>query len=121
MSDFDQEEEDEENGYNKTKLRMYEINKMKYYYAVVHCNSKKTAEKIYDEYNGMEIEQTSIPLSLSFVADTLEFPQKPIEVVNFSEVDTTVAKPQQNGQSSRALSHTNVKLTWDETDPQRSQ
>lgn len=49
---------------------------MKYYYAVIHCNSKETAQKIYAEYNNFEFELTNIRLSLSFIADDLKFPQK---------------------------------------------
>lgn len=44
---------------------------MKYYYAVIHCNSKKTAKKIFNEYNGFEFELTNIILNLSFIADSL--------------------------------------------------
>lgn len=29
--------------YNQAKLRKYELQKMKYYYGIVHCNTKKTA------------------------------------------------------------------------------
>lgn len=44
---------------------------MKYFYAVIHCNNKKTASQIYDEYNGFEFELTNIRLNLSFIADSL--------------------------------------------------
>ena len=47
---------------------------MKYFYAVIHCNSKKTAKKIFDEYNNYEFELTNIRLNLSYIADDLEFP-----------------------------------------------
>jgi hypothetical protein len=47
---------------------------MKYFYAVVHCNNKKTTEKIFNEYNGFEFELTNLRLNLSFISDSLEFP-----------------------------------------------
>lgn len=56
------------------QLRKYEVNKMKYYYAVVHCNKKKTAERIIEEFNGMELELTNLRLNLSCVDDELIFP-----------------------------------------------
>ena len=43
-------------------LRKYEVNKMKYYYAVVCCDKKKTCGRIYDEFNGFELELTNIKL-----------------------------------------------------------
>lgn len=47
---------------------------MKYYYAVITCDKRKTASKIYREYNGFELELTNLKLQLSFVPDELEFP-----------------------------------------------
>ena len=56
------------------QLRKYEVNKMKYYYAVVCCDKTKTADKIYSSYNGFELELTNIKLRLSIVPDDLVFP-----------------------------------------------
>ena len=63
--------EDEEiaEAYNYTKLRKYEVQKMKYYFAVVHCNSSKTALFLYDEFNGIEFENSSIRLFMALVPD----------------------------------------------------
>jgi len=47
---------------------------MKYYYAIVYCSSKKTAKRIYKEYNNYEFELTNLRLNLSFVDDNLTFP-----------------------------------------------
>jgi len=55
-------------------MRKYELQKMKYFYAVIHCNNKKAAAKIYEEYNGFEFEMSNITLNLSFIADELSFP-----------------------------------------------
>ena len=46
---------------------------MKYYYAVVHCNSAKTANFLFDEYNGFEFENTNIKLNMSLIPDDLVF------------------------------------------------
>jgi hypothetical protein len=83
---------------------------MKYFYAVIHCNSKKTAEKLYNEYNGFEFELSNIRLSLSFIADSLKFPQEPKEEA--SEVPPDYQFKTANS-LNRALNHTKVKLTWD--------
>lgn len=97
------------------QLRKYEVNKMKYYYAVVHCNSSQTANAIFKENQGMEFELTNLRLSLSFVDDELDFPQKPREEAfeippNYAFDSTRI---------SRALNHTSVRLTWDQDDPRR--
>lgn len=72
--EFIDDEEKERLGYNSSQLRKYEVQKMKYFYAVVHCNNKKTALKLYEEYNGFEFEMSNIRLNLSFIADDLTFP-----------------------------------------------
>jgi hypothetical protein len=41
--DYIDDEEKEKLGFNSNKMRKYELQKMKYFYAVIHCNNKKTA------------------------------------------------------------------------------
>lgn len=89
---------------------------MKYFYAVVHCNSAKTAKKVYKEYNGYELELTNIKLNLSFVADDLKFPQDVREECE----EVPPGYDFNPSKVSRALNHSTVKLTWDQTDPKRT-
>lgn len=74
MSDDEFQLDENDDGYNMAQLRKYEVNKMKYYYAVVVCDRKKTANKIYSEYNGFELELTNLKLTLAFIPDEMEFP-----------------------------------------------
>lgn len=74
VNEFKDDDELDDDGLDQRKLRMYELNKMRYFYAVVHCNNKKTAKKIYNEYNGYEFELSNIKLNISFIADDLVFP-----------------------------------------------
>ena len=99
------------------QLRKYEVNKMRYFYAVIHCNSKETAERIYNEYNDFEFELSSIRLNLSFIADDLVFSQEVKETATQVPVGYEFKA---SNSLNRALSHTKVKLTWDETDPKRA-
>jgi hypothetical protein len=89
---------------------------MRYYYAVIHCNSPQTAEKIYEEYNNYEFELSNIRLNLSYISDSLKFPQEAKETAN--ELPPGYSFEASNS-LTRALNHTKVKLTWDETDPKR--
>ena len=89
---------------------------MKYYYAVIHCNSKATSEKLYNEYNNFEFELTNIRLNLAFIPDSLTFPQ---EVKEFATQVPSDYSFKGLDRLNRALNHTKVNLTWDETDPKR--
>lgn len=74
MSDDEFMLDENDDGVNMAQLRKYEVNKMKYYYAVVHCDRRRTASQILDEYNGFEVELTNLRLTLSVVPDDLAFP-----------------------------------------------
>ena len=117
-NEYKDDDEMNEEGFDQAKLRKYELNKMKYFYAVIHCNTKKTAKKIYEEYNGFEFELSNTRLNLSFISDSLTFPQKPKEAA--TEVPPDYEFKAINN-LNKALNHTKVKLTWEQTDPKRQQ
>jgi hypothetical protein len=97
------------------RLRKYEVNKMKYYFAFVTCSKRKVAAKIHDEFNGFELELTNLRLNLSLVPDDLEAPNTPRDTANEIPVgfDFNASK------ISRALNHSTVRLSWDQSDPKR--
>jgi hypothetical protein len=101
--------DENDDGYNMAQLRKYEVNKMKYFYAIVVCDRKKTASKIYDEYNGFELELTNLRLTLSLVPDDLEFPYPVKEEASEVPVNYNF----DSGRISRALNHSTVRLSWD--------
>ena len=88
---------------------------MKYYYAIVYCNSIKAASRLIDENQGLEFELTNIKLNLSCVADDLTFPQKPKEQATEVPPNYTF----NSGAISRALNHSTVTLSWDQSDKKR--
>ena len=111
--------DEETKGFDQVKLREYELKKLKYYYAVVTCNSVKTASKLYKECDGQEIERTQSFMDLRFIPDSLvEFPYKPKEVCDHLPHDFDYVP---NFRPNAALQDTKVKLTWDETDPKRNE
>lgn len=109
MSDEEFQLDENDDGVNMAQLRKYEVNKMKYFYAVVVCDRRKTASKILDEYNGFELELTNLRLTLSIVPDSMIFPQQLKEEASEMPVNYSFNA----GKISRALNHSTVRLSWD--------
>jgi hypothetical protein len=112
--DNDDEEEEENKEIDMEKLRAYEKNKLKYYYAVVECDSKSTADHLYKECDGMEFERTSNTLDLRFIPDDMKFTRDPRDVAKDAPDEYKAPLFE-----TRALQHSNVKLTWDDDEPTR--
>ena len=117
----EEEEEDEidpsNEGFDPIELRKYELNKLKYYYAVVYCDSAETANLLYNECDGLEIERTQSFMDMRFIPDELtKFPYPPKEVCDHMPANKEYV---QEFKPNSALQDTKVKLTWDEGDPKR--
>lgn len=98
------------------KLRQYQLNRLKYYYAVVTFDNPNSANKIYTECDGMEYESSATKIDLRFIPDDMTFDDEPKE--------TCDKLPELNKYEPRfftttALQQAKVDLTWDETDPGR--
>ncbi|XP_065655705.1 ESF1 homolog isoform X2 [Hydra vulgaris] len=115
--DKEVEEGSEGSSFHMEKLREYQLNRMKYYYAVVVCDSKETADKIYCECDGMEFEMSATHLDLRFIPDHVTFDDR-------EPKSTATELPNINSYApakfiNTALQQSTVRLTWDETDTKR--
>ncbi|XP_007450258.1 PREDICTED: ESF1 homolog [Lipotes vexillifer] len=99
----------------REKLRDYQFKRLKYYYAVVDCDSLETAAKIYEDCDGLEFESSCSFIDLRFIPDDITFDDEPKDVA--SEVDLTAYKPRYF--TSAAMGTSTVEITWDETDHER--
>lgn len=106
------------------KLRKYERERLRYYFALVECDSARTANALYTECDGLEFEGSGNCLDLRFVPDEMRFSRPPRELPLALGGGSDVAKaaPERYKQpnfTTRALQHSNVELTWDNDEPAR--
>nr|XP_004610972.1 unnamed protein product [Sorex araneus] len=109
------EDASEKDWTSREKLRDYQFKRLKYYYAVVDCDSPETASKIYEDCDGLEFESSCSFIDLRFIPDDITFDDEPKDVA--SEVDLTAYKPKYF--TSAAMGTSTVEITWDETDHER--
>ncbi|XP_044310324.1 ESF1 homolog isoform X2 [Varanus komodoensis] len=99
----------------KEILRDYQFKRLRYFYAVVECDSPETANQIYEECDGLEFESSCSFVDLRFIPDDVTFDDEPKDVA--SEVDGAAYKPKFF--TSAAVATSKVDITWDETDHER--
>ena len=75
--DVDEDEEINRNGFVKNKLRKYQINRLRYYYAVAEFDSVRTAVSVYEQLDGFEYLNSSVQLDLRFIPNDMQFDDEP--------------------------------------------
>ncbi|KAJ3857805.1 hypothetical protein EV368DRAFT_29427 [Lentinula lateritia] len=107
----------DENEFDEDALRKYQLERLRYYYAILTCDTVDAASHIYDELEGTELERSANVFDLSFVPTDMTFEDEPRDEATEDEgsaykgVDFV----------TDALRHSKVKLTWDDDDPTRNQ
>ncbi|XP_010266037.1 PREDICTED: pre-rRNA-processing protein ESF1 [Nelumbo nucifera] len=109
-----EQSDDDDDEIDNEKLRAYEMSRLRYYYAVVECDSSATADYLYKACDGVEFERSSNVLDLRFIPDSVEFKHPPRDIA-------TEAPTNYQGLDfhTRALQQSKVHLSWDEDEPQR--
>ncbi|CCL99020.1 uncharacterized protein FIBRA_01029 [Fibroporia radiculosa] len=103
--------------YDEDMLRKYQLERLRYYYAIVECDSVEAASHIYSELEGTELERSANVFDLSFVPEDMSFDD---ECRDEATGDLSVPYKALDFRTD-ALRHSKVKLTWDEEDPERAQ
>jgi hypothetical protein len=107
-------QEDEGQDFDGTALRQYQLERLRYYYAVVVCSDNETAQHIYDSTDGTEYLSSANFFDLRFIPDGTEFDDKPRD-----ECDSVPSGYRPTEFVTDALQHSKVKLTWD-MDPEEA-
>ncbi|KAI0426777.1 hypothetical protein F5Y09DRAFT_50920 [Xylaria sp. FL1042] len=101
-------QEGDDQDFDNDALRAYQLDRLRYYYAIVICSDLSTAEKLYNACDGTEYLTSSNFVDLRFVPDDVTFDDQPRE-----ECDSAVSNYQPTEFITDALQHSRVKLTWD--------
>ncbi|OCB88303.1 hypothetical protein A7U60_g4505 [Sanghuangporus baumii] len=111
-------QEDDGDPYDEKALRKYQLERLRYYYAIVTCDTVEAAVHIFSELDGTELERSANIFDLSFVPDDMTFDDDfRDEATPATEATGTTCKPLDF--STDALRHSKVTLKWDEDDPER--
>jgi hypothetical protein len=102
--------------FDSTALRSYQLDRLRYYYAVITCSSANVAKSIYDNLDGREYLTSANFFDLRFVPDGTEFDQDPND-----ECEKLPDGYKPNEFTTDALTHSKVKLTWDAEDTTRKE
>jgi len=106
--------DDADNEYDLQKLREYELRKLKDYFAVAEFDSVETANKIYNECDGVEFNRSAVVFDLRFVPDEMEIDRPVRDTANSLSEDYEAPDFYNN-----ALQSTRVEMTFDEDDIDR--
>lgn len=98
--------------FDSDALRTYQLDRLRYYYAVMVCSDNNTAQKIYEATDGSEYLSSSNFLDLRFIPDDVTFDDEPRD-----ECDSVPDNYKPVEFVTDALQHSKVKLTWD-VDPE---
>jgi hypothetical protein len=102
--------------FDSTALRSYQLDRLRYYYAVITCSSANAAKSIYDNLDGREYLTSANFFDLRFVPDDTTFDQDAHD-----ECGKLPDGYKPNEFTTDALTHSKVKLTWDADDATRKE
>ena len=109
-----QPNEDDGEEFDQEVLRKYELGKLRWFFAIVTCDSVSTARAIYTECDGLEYEASGSTFDIRYTPHHVQFSQPPR--------DTAVDVPVNYRPpifTNKAKTSSKVELSWDQDDPAR--
>lgn len=103
--------------FDTAKLRQYQLERLRYYYAVIECDSNPTAKALYDSMDGREYLSTANVFDLRFIPDETSFDDDQVR----DECTELPESYKPNDFRTEALTHSKVRLTWDDDDATRKE
>ncbi|KIJ45262.1 hypothetical protein M422DRAFT_75247 [Sphaerobolus stellatus SS14] len=110
-------QEDDGVEYDEDALRKYQLERLRYYYAIVTFDTVDASVHAFTELDGTELERSANLFDLSYVPNEMSFDE---EVRDEATEDTTGLNFKGVEFVTDALRHSRVKLTWDDDDPERA-
>ncbi|KAM0462037.1 hypothetical protein ACHAPV_002462 [Trichoderma viride] len=101
-------QEGDDQDFDSDALRAYQLDRLRYYYAVMTCSSKSAAQAIYEATDGTEYQSSSNFIDLRFVPDDVTFDDEPRD-----QCDKVPESYKPIEFVTKALQSSKVKLTWD--------
>merc|ERR1712226_1178236 len=101
------------------KVRVYQAQRLRYYYAIINCNDAETAAHLYEVCDGLEFESSATFVDLRFVPENENFEDKTLKEEYFPSI--TIKKYKPNSYTNKALSHQKADLTWESDDRKRKE
>lgn len=111
---------DGEEDFDSVILRRYQLERLRYYYAVVECDSIETAAHIYKNCDGSEFEKSANFLDFRFIPENVTF--DPVEDGPIRDFCLKLPKKYKSKPDwcTAALQSSKVTLTWDADDAERT-
>ncbi|TNY22543.1 Pre-rRNA-processing protein ESF1 [Rhodotorula diobovata] len=118
--DLVDEQLQEGDDYDTEALRKYQLERLRYYFAIATFDSVASAKHVVEQVNGTEFERTANVFDLQYVPDDTSFDDDPVH----DEATEASIAAEGNAYTgidfqTDALRHSKVKLTWDADDPHR--
>merc|ERR1712226_519926 len=101
------------------KARVYQAQRLRYYYAIINCNDAETAAHLYEVCDGLEFESSATFVDLRFVPENERFEDKTLKEEYYPSI--TIKKYKPNSYTNKALSHQKADLTWESDDRKRKE